>query len=304
MQQVAGLPCEVTSLIKYWYHTQKNSVRWAGVCSEEYRLECGVRQGGISSPRLFNLYINGLIEELSNASVGCSVDGVFMNNFSYADDMVLLAPSLGALQTLIGVCERYAGTHGLKYNAKKSEFLLFKAGAKTYEVLPPITLCGTNLNRVRHFKYLGHWVTDDLCDNMDIERERRALSVRCNMLARRFAGCTKEVKITLFRAYCQCFYTCNLWVNFTQRTYSALRVQYNDAFRMLLGFRRRCSASGMFAEASVDGFHAIIRKRCASLLDRLLGSPSSILRVFAGRWDSPMMRRWIGLHSSFVNYDS
>ncbi|XP_063542748.1 uncharacterized protein LOC134751293 [Cydia strobilella] len=217
--------------------------------------------------------------------------------------MVLLTPSLGALQNLLGVCERYAVDHGLRYNAKKSEFLIFKAGAKTYEVVPPIALCGTHLNRVKHFKYLGHWVTEDLSDNMDIERERRALSVRCNMLARRFAKCTREVKLTLFRAYCQCFYTCNLWVNYAQRTYSALRVQYNNAFRALLGLHPRCSASGMFTEAGIDGFHAIMRKRCASLLERMRGSPSSLLKVFADRWDSPMQKRWIGLHSTFVNFN-
>ncbi|XP_028176959.1 uncharacterized protein LOC114364837 [Ostrinia furnacalis] len=154
------------------------------------------------------------------------------------------------------------------------------------------------LKRVNSFKYLGHWVTDDLKDNVDIERERRALSVRCNMLARRFARCKDEVKITLFKAYCQSLYTCSLWVSFTQRAYSALRVQYNNAFRVLLGLPRFCSASTMFAEAHTDGFHAIIRKRSASLLERLRGSTNGILRALADRWDSPLLGRWLSLHVS------
>ena len=139
------------------------------------------------------------------------------------------------------------------------------------------------------FKYLGHYVTDSLDDQVDIERERRALAVRCNMLARRFARCSRAVKITLFKAYCQVFYTCSLWTNYTQRTISALRVQYNNGFRMLMGLPRFCSASGMFAQAHVDGFHAIFRQKSASLLFRARESSNSILKIVAGRYDSPLL---------------
>ncbi|CAG9116268.1 unnamed protein product [Plutella xylostella] len=38
---------------------------------------------------------------------------------------------------------------------------------------------------------------------------------------------------------------------------------------MLLGLPRYCGASGMFAEAHTDGFHAIMRKRVASLMRRV-----------------------------------
>ncbi|XP_013144898.1 PREDICTED: uncharacterized protein LOC106108310, partial [Papilio polytes] len=196
--------------------------------SRAYRLECGVRQGGLSSPSLFNLYINQLIVELSSAGVGCSIDGCTVNSISYADDMVLLSPSVAALRRLIVICEEYANTHGLVYNVSKSELILFRARGRKREHIPPIKLNGVDLRRVSSFKYLGHVVTEDLKDDNDIERERRAMAVRANMLARRFARCSTDVKITLFKAYCQSFYTCNLWISYTQRAISALRVQYNN----------------------------------------------------------------------------
>ncbi|XP_045448800.1 uncharacterized protein LOC123657269 [Melitaea cinxia] len=240
--------------------------------------------------------MNHLIDELSNSSIGCHVDGVNINNISYADDMVLLSPSVSALRRLLSICEVYAEAQGLKYNAKKSEIMVFKAGAKGYKTIPEVSLCGSPLLRVTSFKYLGHWVTENLGDNKDIDRERRSLSVRCNMLARRFARCTEDVKITLFKAFCQSFYTCSLWTSYSLRAYSDLRVQYNNAFRILLGLPWRCSASLMFAERRVDNFKAIMRKRCASLLKRFRGSHNSILKVFVDRWESPMLRHWIKLH--------
>ncbi|XP_045447700.1 uncharacterized protein LOC123656022 [Melitaea cinxia] len=211
--------------------------------------------------------------------------------------MVLLSPSIGALRKLMRICERYAEAQGLRYNSKKSELLVFKAGKKVYANVPPLYLGGVALNRVERFKYLGHWVSDNLSDDEDVERERRALAVRCNMLARRFARCSDSVKVTLFKAYCQSFYTCSLWVRYTQRAYNALRVQYNNAFRVLLELPRYCSASEMFTTRRVDSFKAIIRKRCASMLRRLRTSSNGILSALADRWDSAILRHWIRLHS-------
>ncbi|KAJ8714409.1 hypothetical protein PYW07_002634 [Mythimna separata] len=283
-----GVPSELVSLLRYWYLNQENRVKWAGGLSDASGLECGVRQGGLSSPLLFNLYVNALVEELSGARVGCYVDGVCCNNFSYADDMVLLAPSIGALRKLLAVCESFVASHGLVYNVKKSVYMVFKSGPKSPPV-QPLYLNGESLNRVYKFKYLGHWVTDDLKDDVDMERERRALAVRANMLARRFSRCTDSVKITLFRAYCTSLYTGCLWVDYTQRAYDALRVQFNNAFRALLRLPRFCSASGMFADAHIDGFAALWRKKTASVISRLRGSRHSILSVIANRYDCPIM---------------
>jgi hypothetical protein len=244
-----------------------------------------------------------LIEELSSTRAGCSVGGKSFNNISYADDMVLLSPSICALRKLLAICERYAEAHGLRYNASKSELLIFKAGTKTYNIIPPVELGGAPLRIVSQFKYLGHWVTASLKDDLDLERERRALSVRSNMLIRRFAKCTASVKLTLFRAYCQSFYTCGLWMNYTKSAYSALRVLYNNAFRMLRGLPRYCSASGMFAEAHTDGFHAIMRKRVASLMRRVRGSTNGLLSAVAEAHDSPIFCHWTRSHSSLRSYE-
>lgn len=293
------VPPEINSIFKFWYSNQVNVVRWAGALSEPYRLECGVRQGGLTSPKLFNLYVNALIDELSSTHVGCHVEDVNINNISYADDMVLLSASPCGLGKLLRICERYVSCHGLVYNVKKSECMVFEARAKCPMKIPSITLNKVPIAFVKKFKYLGHLLTSDLRDDADIERERRALAVRANMIARRFARSSRETKITLFRAYCTSFYTCSLWVNYSQKQYNALRVQYNDAFRMLMGLPRFCSASGMFAEARTDDFYAILRKRCASLLCRVGASSNSILAMIFSRLDGPFLNHCREVHKVF-----
>lgn len=286
---------DLVGLFQYWYNNQQNQVRWAGAFSEAYGLECGVRQGGLSSPALFNLYINSLIGELSSSGVGCYIDNISYNNISYADDMVLLSPSIRGLRKLISICEKYMISHGLRYNVKKSEILVFKCKNRDYN-FPPVTLHGVPLKTVTSFKYLGHWITESMSDEVDIERERRALAMRVNMLARRFARCNVEVKQTLFRAYCQSFYTCSLWVEYTQKSLRALRVQYNNGLRTLMGLPRYCSASAMFAEARIDSFQTIMRKRVASVWRRVRDSSNSLLAAVGTRYCCPILRHWNQMH--------
>ncbi|CAK1594090.1 unnamed protein product [Parnassius mnemosyne] len=295
--QSIGLPQELISMFRYWYANQANSVRWAGVMSDPYRLECGVRQGGLTSPTLFNLYINGLIVALSSQHVGCHIDGVCVNNLSYADDMVLLSASVCGLRKLIRKCEEYACGHGLLYNVRKSQYMIFEAaGAKCPDNIPQIKLNGVPLERVKQFQYLGHLLTFDLRDHADMDRERRALSVRANMIARRFARCSKEVKVTLFRAFCTSLYSCSLWANYSRKSYSVLRVQYNNAFRAVMGLPRFCSASGMFADARTDCFNATMRKRAASLVRRVRASSNTVLAMISGRLDCYIIRHCCERH--------
>ncbi|CAG5028909.1 unnamed protein product [Parnassius apollo] len=207
--------------------------------------------------------------------------------------MVLLAPSVSAMRALLGVCEKFAVSHGLLYNTEKSHFMVFKAGSKCPSVVQPIKLYNEPIERVYSFKYLGHIVTDSLKDDEDTERERRALTVRANMLVHRFGRCTDAVKITLLKTYCASFYSCSLWTNYTKKTYSALRTQYNKAFKALLRLPRYCSASAMFALAGADSVDAIIRKKTASLLNRVRGSGHSVLSEIANSGDCPLIKKMI-----------
>lgn len=128
---------------------------------------------------------------------------------------MLLVPSIDALRELIYICESYAISHGLLYTGKKSLIMIFRLCNKCPLVVPPIRLDGTSLDSVNRVKYLGHILTDNLRDDADIERERKSLCVRANMLPRRFAGRSSTVKMTLFKAYCTFFHTGSLWVRYT-----------------------------------------------------------------------------------------
>ena len=53
-----NIPVYIVRVIASWLTKQQLYVRWNGVFSEVFLAHKGVRQGGVMSPYLFNMYIN------------------------------------------------------------------------------------------------------------------------------------------------------------------------------------------------------------------------------------------------------
>ena len=63
----------VVILLFHVYTNQKVQVRWNDVISNQFSVKNGVRQGGVMSPLLFGVYMDGLLEELKDLDIGCYI---------------------------------------------------------------------------------------------------------------------------------------------------------------------------------------------------------------------------------------
>jgi len=86
-------------------------VAWNGIFSEHFAVRNGVKQGGILTPVLFCIYFDGLLNELSTAGIGCFMGSFLVGALAYADDLVLLAPTLHAMRLMLSVCDKYASEY-------------------------------------------------------------------------------------------------------------------------------------------------------------------------------------------------
>ena len=88
--------------------------------SSVFILSNGVRQGGVLSPYLFNVYMDGLSEILNTCQTGCYSGVSKVNHLMYADDLVLLSPCKIGLSRLLKCCDYYAVSHDILYDGSKS----------------------------------------------------------------------------------------------------------------------------------------------------------------------------------------
>ena len=99
-----------------------------------------IRQRSVLSPYLFNLYVNDLNTKLISSGVGCHIANKALNNFAYADDLALIAPSAPAMNELLRICDEFAIENYIKFNTSKSVAMLILPSGTSFTNTPNIYL--------------------------------------------------------------------------------------------------------------------------------------------------------------------
>ena len=100
-----GMPPIVVRAFMHMYQQQYAWVKWGETVSSRFKISNGTRQGSMASPALWSVYLDLLIKELRQLGVGCYVGGLFMGVVVYADDILLMAPTRGAMQMILSCAE-------------------------------------------------------------------------------------------------------------------------------------------------------------------------------------------------------
>lgn len=293
-----GVPVYIVRLLMYWYAHQRVCVRWGSTYSEFFTVGNGVRQGGILSPLLFNVYMDDLSISLNDYRIGCANSGMIINHLMYADDLVVLAPSLSGLQTLIRECEQFGSVHDVKFNVNKSVVMYFRTAALKNVSLPELFLDGRALKVVHSVKYLGHLLNCDSTDDDDINRQCRTIYAQGNTLLRKFFMCTLDVKRKMFLSYCCPLYTAQLWICYKRASINKLYIAYHNILKLMMGFSKFVSTGLMCTLFDIPSCSSVIRKFIYSFCTRLEKSCNVlIMSVLASSlyYVSSLRKHWLAL---------
>ena len=100
-----SVPINLLRDLEVWFAIGSTCIKWCNLFSRSFVLSCGVRQGGVLSPYLFALYIDSIFDKVKRCNYGCSLKWFCLSVLLYADDILLLAPTVTSLQLLLHVCE-------------------------------------------------------------------------------------------------------------------------------------------------------------------------------------------------------
>ena len=92
---------------------------WGNSLSEPFHVNNGVRQGGILSPYLFNVYMDDLSQSLNCCKTGCLSGEIMINHMKYSKE------------------------HAILYNFKKSSVLICKNRATMHAPSPSFAVNDT-----------------------------------------------------------------------------------------------------------------------------------------------------------------
>ena len=102
---------------------------WPGMESRVFQIQRGVRQGDPLSPLLFNLVLNGVLEEVQvvwrqrgyGTSVGTTLRGKRLTHIAFADDMTLVARSWISMKRMLATLRSALAARGLALHPSKCQ---------------------------------------------------------------------------------------------------------------------------------------------------------------------------------------
>ena len=183
-----------------------------------------------------------------------------------------MAPTAIALQKLLDVCFEYSITNDLLVNPvfKLCHFKLY---------CPTVSIGTEPLTYVNTVKYLGFVFCENKKDDEDMLIQMRSLYAKSNKVIRMFNHCTVGVKLLLIKSYCTSFYCGYLWSDYKAKTFSKLRVAFNNVYRRVLGLLTWSSASKMYATQNIEIFEALLPKVIYGFIQRFEDSSNVIIQT-------------------------
>ena len=228
-------------LLLFIYKNQFCDVKWSSSYSHRFSVTNGVRQGAVSSPLLFSVYIDGLIVQLRGTGLGCRIDHCFYGCLGYADDLLLLSASRSGLQAMVRICENFAKMKHLKFstnvdpNKSKTKCIIFSPRMKDRTGVSPIILNSDPLPWVSEVKHLGNILQCENNMKHDVAVKRGKFIGKVNSLLQELHFADPAVLVKLLKIYCTSFYGSNLWDIFSpdvDRLFKSWNVSIRNIFNV------------------------------------------------------------------------
>ena len=269
----------ICRLLLNMYTNQKLRVKWANTFSTEFSASNGVKQGGVISPLLFCVYMDGLISELLASNVGCYMGAVYAGIFMFADDIKLLAPSVLALNIMLDICINYAARFDVIFN-DKSQLIVFKSRNENVPS-PDIYINGTKLKTVNSINHLGHILHDDIFYN-DASKCVKDFYGQFNSFMSDFKFLGSNMRNYLFFKYCTAFYGSQFLPMYDMNIMNELTVAWRLAVKKV--WRIPWTTHSRILPILADSMppNLIFEKRAIRFCNQLIKSKNKTVKTITG----------------------
>lgn len=200
----------------------------------------GVKQGGVISPLLYNLYVDRIVLQMELTGAGCYYKQRYMGVMLYADDIVLMAPSAPGLQKLINAFLGFTKERDISVNVAKSAYLHFGKS-----MVEHMKMGSRLLQRADTYKYLGIELRSGAKFSCSIAMKIKSFLNSANGLLCKASmvnlGADPKALFHLFKCYCVPVLTYGrdvIYSKILKGDMNRLKVAYNSCVRRIFHISR------------------------------------------------------------------
>ena len=121
-----GIDDKIWNLVYNFHENATSAVKWIGQTSTFFKVSQGVRQGGILSADLYNIYVNPLLDRLNKTGLGAKVGDIICNTSACADDVTINTYSDHDVQILLDIAADFANQERYELQPSKTNSVRIK----------------------------------------------------------------------------------------------------------------------------------------------------------------------------------
>ena len=272
-----GVPAIILRSLLDTYEKQKVRSRWNKAYSEYFSVTNGIRQGGVISPLLYSVYADELIKRLACSNYGCNIGHEYAGVLCYADDTVLISPTIYGLQQMVNICTEYGEEYDMKYNEKKTVCICF---SRHKSQVFPIYLNGSMLECKNCVKYLGITIAHNLSEEEEIRQKRGDFIGRVNHIHNKYKALPSIAQSQLMNSYCTHLYGCEAW-NLQDTHVNSMYTTWNIAVRKIWDLppmSHRYILPGLCGSSSIS---VRVQKRFLTMYQKMRRSDNQLVNILA-----------------------
>ena len=273
-----GIDGKLWSLLDELYSNLTSCVRYNNQVSRFFKLERGIRQGSSLSAKLYLVYINELIDLISNSNMSAVIVDINAGCPVQADDIALITCNEFLMQEMINICAKYS--HKWKFNFSQSKSQVMTFSKRSLE--PKLTLNNGTLPVCTSTKHVGITLNnrfDSLERTLSACRTIRSL---CMTIIRQ--GVHPSVlnpitcgNIIIQLCYAKALYGCELWNNLSSKEVLLLERAHRYVCKYVQGLPKRTRTDFCTSILGWTSMERIIDRKKLLFFGRICNLPSKCL---------------------------
>ena len=149
-----GIKGKFFAVISSMFKKAKSTVKWDGELGETFENLLGVLQGGVSSPQLFKIFLEDLINYLDK-TCGIKINSETICHLLLADDLALISETRAGLQRLLNGFSNFCKQWHLVVNMDKTKFSVFNKHLALKTNTDEILYNGQPVEETTDYIYVG-----------------------------------------------------------------------------------------------------------------------------------------------------
>ena len=263
-----GLPSYFVHTLFNWYSRLNVKVKWQNSLSSSFNVLSGVRQGGVLSGHLFNLYVNSILTSLRNKDLGCHLNNMFIGALMYADDLILLSASLLDLQSMLDICDSVGSDLGIKFNPAKSSCI--SIGPHRLTDPSNVTIGNVQLPWVDKVEYLGVTLLSAKSFQIDLSPIRRKFFTSTNSILSKCSSTSDIVKLHLLESHClPILLYASESLNLPNQQLTELNSWWNSVYRKIFNYNKWESVRSLISFSGRLDLHHIVNLRTLKFIVKM-----------------------------------